>query len=428
MRPLACLAALALSAGPPNPAALPDASPTVRGAVNTGAQQYKGAKVDSDAHTVAADAGAAYVSTCVARVVDLGVCPRGNGLQCVADAGWYGCNSDAGWAPLVTGPVSVVGGSSPQVQFNHGGVLGGMGNVVSDGTHLGLLPEATPPAPDSGVEFYANTQFVPMQVDSYSALPMPLGFEGSSGQAQMGNTSNWRMCWAGPNRWNDTAFTLATGSCLSTDFTTEGSGASGGGWDAGVGSSVLYNRIAHVDFATSTSANTWGGERQSGGCASWRGNVPDAGGFYFSTRAGFPQHQILDRTFIGLAATSSPFTGGLNPSVLTNAVYFGCDPADSNLNICSADSSTNACTSLGSSYPCKTNGPSYDFYLSSRPNGSSVEYAIVRLDSAAGTNGSMSVHLPGNVFQLCPHVVIENADSGVAAKIDVAFIQTIANQ
>lgn len=98
--------------------------------VNTGAQQFKGQKIESDKFTVAADAGAAFASTCV-PLGALGACPSGgsNVLQCVRDAGWYACQPDAGWAQLGTGagsvtavtgsgPILSTGGTAPIISFN----------------------------------------------------------------------------------------------------------------------------------------------------------------------------------------------------------------------------------------------------------------------------------------------------------------------
>lgn len=104
MRLLPFLILLAQSG--PTPSPMPDASPTVRGAMNLTIQQLKGPKIFSDRVTIAADAGPAISSTGVPTVVSLGACPTdGSGvMQFVRGLGWYACQTDGGgWSPLGTG-------------------------------------------------------------------------------------------------------------------------------------------------------------------------------------------------------------------------------------------------------------------------------------------------------------------------------------
>lgn len=100
---LLSLPLVAASSGP-TPSPLPDASPTVRGAMNMTTQQLKGPKIMSDTLTVAADAGPALISTGIAfaALPSLGACPsNGSGtLQFVRGFGWYSCQGDGGWAQL----------------------------------------------------------------------------------------------------------------------------------------------------------------------------------------------------------------------------------------------------------------------------------------------------------------------------------------
>jgi hypothetical protein len=124
------------------PQPFPDATPTLRGAVNADpAQQLRG-KTFSDKLTVAADSGVAYASTCLPRVEDLGGCPVGGGLQCVADAGWFSCQH-GGWSVLFGAggsgvstvaaikPVVSSGGASPSISALPAGV--GDAGIVTAG-------------------------------------------------------------------------------------------------------------------------------------------------------------------------------------------------------------------------------------------------------------------------------------------------------
>lgn len=91
---------------------------------------------------VNADAGLAFGSTCVPRFADLGACPAGNALQCVRDAGWFGCQSDAGWAALgssggASSGVSSVAGTAP-IQSS-GGASPTISCVAASGAQNGCL-------------------------------------------------------------------------------------------------------------------------------------------------------------------------------------------------------------------------------------------------------------------------------------------------
>lgn len=92
------------TASGPTPSPVPDASPSVRGAINLTTQQFLGRKILSDRLTIAADAGPAIVSTGIdsAAIASLGACPsNGSGvLQFVRGLGWYACQADGGWAQL----------------------------------------------------------------------------------------------------------------------------------------------------------------------------------------------------------------------------------------------------------------------------------------------------------------------------------------
>lgn len=144
---LALVVPLLMAANSSGPAPLPDASPLLRGVVNTGAQQFKGAKTDSDVHTVVSDAGTAYASSCVSTFADLRTCPPGNGLQCVLDAGWYACQPDAGWAQLGsgTGAAGVTGVSASAPITSSGGLSPTIGCTPASATVGGCLSASAQP-------------------------------------------------------------------------------------------------------------------------------------------------------------------------------------------------------------------------------------------------------------------------------------------
>lgn len=104
---------MALGASGPTPSPPPNASPTVRGMMSTDPTQRLSGKTFVDKVTVNADAGGAYYSTGVVAN-NLGACPAdGSGaIQWVLAAGWYGCQADGGWAPLLYGTVPLPDGGA----------------------------------------------------------------------------------------------------------------------------------------------------------------------------------------------------------------------------------------------------------------------------------------------------------------------------
>jgi len=329
---------------------------------------------------------------------------------------------------------ALAGGSSPQVQYNNGGVLGGVSNVTSDGTHELYAPEAVPAAPgaSNSLAFDLNglQTGTPMRIDFFMGVPMPVGFYRTGGMSFVGSSSNWYFCQNYCAQWNSTSVDVAIG-CPTTILATEGSATSGGGWAA----TSLATRLRHVNFGTTTSQNWVGVHRGNLDDGEWVGNSAGIGGFIFHTRFAGNTHQTGDMTFAGVAATAGAFPNGSRPGQQLNTAYVGCDSGDTNLQVCSNDGTTTSCSTTSASFPCRTNSTLYDVWIEMPPHaalpdgGTGFVAYVERLDSAAAIQVTKTGNMPTNNVQLSPHVVFGSSDAGGTntTKIDFYDLETWSN-
>lgn len=299
------------------------------------------------------------------------------------------------------------GGSSPQVQFNNVGILGGISNVTSDGTHLQRSSEtsfASAPSAGTGTtQDWAPATTVPgipFRVDgTFGTIPegvLEVFGEGASG-------SNWQYQCGQVAQAGATTLTMTNGPAVTA-----------GAWSSTVtwANTSLLARIPWIRGGASGVANATGSLIQTG-IVAWRGNAAGAGGFIFWTRAALHLANSAGHTrwMFGLQNLTSAWVN--EPSVVTDDVYFGADNGQTTLHICSNDNAGSAtCTDLGSNYPTTTNDAIYDMWLWAPPNGSTIGWYINRLDVANTTNGTISSDLPRNTVQLTFTAEVNTADGG----------------
>lgn len=298
-----------------------------------------------------------------------------------------------------TGPAgsASAGGSTTQVQYNSGGSLAGVTNVLSDGTHLsfvGTTSHAT--ASDGGVSLLSFFQH------SGSGSPaLPQVVSGAFGSVDF-NIDGRPFIRSDEATWGcvipvaHASSTYATFGRAATGSAT-GTAASPGAW----ASTDARTRMAWVQHPAAATANTNAGFRSSVAMV-WRGNAADLGGWYWQGSFALNAVSSTTRVFAGLRATpGTVLTATSDPNAALDTVYFGCNAADANLSICSNDATTTAtCTTLGASFPCHTNTKAYDVAFWAPPNGSAIGYWIRDTVVGAEASGVLTSDLPRNTVQL----------------------------
>ena len=188
-------------------------------------------------------------------------------------------------------------------------------------------------------------------------------------------------------------------------------------------STSLLSSTVRNTYATTAGANTQAG--LNGNFGPWLGNAAELGGFRVEVSFGVVTTQTTMRIAAGIA-----YNGGAaiactaDPSAATDCVFMGCDAGDTNMQIMHNDNA-GTCTKvdLGSSFP-KTNDVVYLAVFSAEPNGSSIDYEVTRLDSAASTSGTITTNLPSSTQFMIPNIRFGNG--GTAAIATGAFFRYLA--
>lgn len=178
---------------------------------------------------------------------------------------------------------------------------------------------------------------------------------------------------------------------------------------AGSGSATLtvpsgtaaLNSLYRLVYASGATAHSYQGINTQT-TAFWLGNAAGLGGFRCEIEWGVEATQTTMRCAVGLFPSASiSMTSFFDTSAShLNSVFMGADSSDTNMQIMHNDGSGN-CTKvdLGSSFP-KTAGVLYRVVFEAASNGSTVDYTVTRLDSAASASGTLSSNLPGSTTQM----------------------------
>ena len=291
------------------------------------------------------------------------------------------------------------GGSTTQLQYNNAGALGGISQWTSDGSDVTVAQQTTAPsAPSAGLKQWVRKLGLPMQMVTMpggEVVPMMpiIGF----GVGSVG----WRVTTSGGTGNYDTPNLTATGSVAAQ--TASGSG--------------IIAQSAWVERFSSSAAGSSAGQRQSATPVVYRGDSAGLGGFLFWTRFIIKSSVATQRSLNGLVSVTGDI-GNTEPSAQTDCVFVGNDTADANLSIMYNDSSGTASKdTLGASFPAQTSDAIYDLYIYSAPHGSTLEYAVQRLDSAQFTSGTLSSNLPTNTTFLYYQSHINNGATAATTRI-----------
>lgn len=173
-----------------------------------------------------------------------------------------------------------------------------------------------------------------------------------------------------------------------------------------IASTNLWTSIPRWRMATSTTAGNSSGVRAAD--AVWRGNAAGLGGFFFAARCTANVTTTNGRAHIGLNDTTSVI-GNVNPSTLTQGVYYGFDSTQTTWRVCSNDGTGSAtCTDLGANFPVNLASDGFEFRLFAAANGSDVKYWAQRLGTGATASGTITTDLPTNTTMMAPQLWVNN--------------------
>lgn len=152
----------------------------------------------------------------------------------------------------------------------------------------------------------------------------------------------------------------------------------------------------------------------------WRGNAVGQGGFFFSTRFAMSSTTALQRTAVGLFATTAAIATTQSPSALTNCFFMGNDSADANMQIMHNDGAGN-CTkiNLGASFPANTPAAIYEVMFFAPPNSNSINWRATRLDTGAVAEGVISTDMPDQATFLAWHAYANNGGTAAAVVLEL---------
>lgn len=127
-----------------------------------------------------------------------------------------------------------------------------------------------------------------------------------------------------------------------------------------------------------------------------------------------------------VAQTGSALTCAAWPLAF-DALWFGCNDGDSNVNACSANDAGVTCVSLGANFPCgRTSAPVlYDTTFAAAQNASVINYYAENLDTGATTSGTLTQNLPAKTSLLNWEMAACNGDAGTQT---IGYVATCVTQ
>ena len=147
----------------------------------------------------------------------------------------------------------------------------------------------------------------------------------------------------------------------------------------------------------------------------------DVGGFFFVNRFAVTTTTANQRAIFGLANTTGAIATTQSPSALTNCIFAGWDSTDTTLQIMHNDA-TGTCTkiNLGAAFPANNVSALYELALFSPPNGSTVGYRVIRLNTGDKASGVLSVDLPTKQTMLTWHAYVNNGGTALASAFSMS--------
>lgn len=282
-----------------------------------------------------------------------------------------------------TGNVNTV-----QYQNSSNGLSGASNVEISSEGNICLLDATVPTTPTSGKCVLFAEQVGGRQMPAY------IGPSGLDSVLQPFLARNKICYWSGIG--NATTAPLALGMAAPTAVgTATAVNVSAGGYVA---------QTKRLRYAVTTASAT--------AIAGWRLAVAQfslgnsgVGGFTYVQRwsPGGNGVPATKRMFHGLRNVVTGPTD-VEPTTYVNCIGVGCNAADTTLSIIYNDASGTASTiPLGSNFPKNnSNTDLYELCLFSRPNTTTVEYQMRRLNTGHEATGTLSTDLPSNTTLLAP--------------------------
>ncbi|MEI7632377.1 MAG: hypothetical protein WCJ60_03575 [bacterium] len=175
-----------------------------------------------------------------------------------------------------------------------------------------------------------------------------------------------------------------------------------------------------VSFVSAGTAGSSAGTRH-GTAQFWLGNAANLGGFYYVTRFGANSVVATTRTFVGMSATTGALANA-DPSSFFNLLAFGCDAADTQFKFMHNDLvGTATKDNLTGSFPCNTGGTDlYEARIFVAPNGTTVYYSLLRVNTGDFYEASTATDLPANTTLMAPQIWINNG--ATATLVDMSIV------
>lgn len=147
------------------------------------------------------------------------------------------------------------------------------------------------------------------------------------------------------------------------------------------------------------------------------------GGFEFICRFGINTYSPNMRLACGLFANTASLTNQ-EASANTNFIGIGKDGADTTLSIMSNGASGTATKiALGANFPATTAGVDfYELTLYTPPGGTTVAYAVARLNTGDYAEGVITSPLPGATVALGPQLWCSNNATAAAVALDMSVM------
>lgn len=203
------------------------------------------------------------------------------------------------------------------------------------------------------------------------------------------------------------------------------------GWTPTVSALTLVSPAA-TNFFTMMSRVRMTSAATAGSMVEWRNAVAEftrhstagLGGWYFVARFGIATTVSGNRVFVGLNSSTAAMTN-VDPSTLLNIVGFGCNTAQTTMQVYTNDGSgTATMTNLGANFPMNTS--STDFYECRMfvPSGNTtyINWSVERLNTGDFASGQITTDMPAASTLLAPHVWHSNGTTASAVSLDLQQI------
>ena len=325
---------------------------------------------------------------------DLGVGAAGaTGAQ--GSTGPQGATGSQG-ATGAQGTAATPGGNTTEVQYNNAGVLGGIANVETDGTHLAIVDTTSMPSAIANKVIPFAFDFQDSQIALMLQQPYGIAYP-------LMPMSPWRrVSWVGMGggaltsigAGGSTTGTYSAPSPATTDFRTK---------------SVKGN------WATAAGANSSAGLRNTTHHV-YLGSASDMGGFLIVGVVANATTVAQQAGWFGVLASASDI-GDVDPSGLVTCAGFGYDAAATTWKVMHNDA-TGACTvvDLGANYGINTTDV-FLMVLSAKPQATVIDYYVKNLATGNATSGQLSTNLPANTTAMWCQLHVGNRTTASAASI-----------